>query len=214
MIDDNINHEYIIRYLRDLLPKRRGLTEEMEQYAKKFDIPVSQPESIKLLEVLIHIGQIKKALEIGCAIGYSSICMAYAGCTHIDSIEISEVMAEAAKKNIEKAGLTDAVHLHIGDARDILPEMKGEYDMIFIDAAKGQYGEFFPHCMRMLKHGGILISDNVLYKGMTATDELLQHRKITIVRRLRKYLEMLSETEELETSVLPVGDGVAISYKY
>ena len=85
--------------------------------------------------------------------------------------------------------------------------------MIFMDAAKAQYQEFFSHALRMLKPGGLLVSDNVLYKGMTATDELVQRRKITIVKRLRAYLSMLSSSEELMTSVLPIGDGVALSIK-
>lgn len=214
MIDDNINHEYIIRYLRDLLPKRDGITGRMEKYAKENDVPVSQPESIKLLEVLIRIGKIKRVLEIGSAIGYSSICMAGAGCEHIDTIEISEEMAAEAEKNIAEAQLENIIHLHKGDANELLPRMDGEYDMIFIDAAKGQYGNYLPHCMRMLKRGGVLVSDNVLYKGMTATDELVMHRKITIVRRLRKYLEELSGSERFDTSVIPIGDGIALSYKY
>lgn len=214
MIDDNINHEYIIRYLRNLLPKRSGVTGDMEKYAAENSVPISQPETMKLLEVLIHLAGVKKVLEIGCAIGYSSICMVSAGCSCVDTIEISDEMFEIASDNINKAGFGDMIHIYKGDARDILPNLNKEYDMIFIDAAKGQYNEFFSHCMRMLKHGGILVSDNVLYKGMTATDELMQHRKITIIRRLRAYLDMLSSSKELETSVLPVGDGVAISYKY
>lgn len=213
MIDDNISHEYIIRYLRDLLPKRGGLTGEMEQYAKAHSVPISQPETMKLLEVLIRLGRIRSVLEIGCAIGYSAVCMAQAGCTRIDTIEISDEAARAAQANFEKAGLSDVIHLHLGDAKELLPRMAGPYDMIFMDAAKAQYHEFFPHCMRMLKTGGILVSDNVLYKGMTATDELVQRRKITIVKRLRQYLSMLSAHPELDTSVLPVGDGVALSIK-
>lgn len=214
MIDDNINHEYIIRFLRDLLPARGGIAGELEEYARQNNIPISQPESIKLIEVLIRLANIKTVLEVGCAIGYSSICMAKSGCTRIDTIEISDEMAEIAEENIKKAGLGEVIRVHRGDAAKVLPNMNGEYDMIFIDAAKGQYQEFFVHCMRMLKHGGILVSDNVLYKGMTASDELLQHRKITIVRRLRKYLDMLSSSKELETSVIPIGDGVALSFKY
>ena len=132
-------------------------------------------------------------LEIGCAIGYSAVCMAQAGCTRVDTIEISAEAARAASANFERAGLDHVIHLHLGDAKELLPRIEGTYDMIFIDAAKAQYHEFFPHCMRMLKPGGLLISDNVLYKGMTATDELVQHRKITIVKRLRQYLSMLSQ---------------------
>ncbi len=213
MIDDNINHEYIIRYLRGLLPKREGIAGELEAFAKEYDVPISQPESMKLLEVLIRIGNIKSVLEVGCAIGYSAICMIQAGCEKIDTIEISEDAARVARENFKKAGFEDKITLHFGDAKEVLPKMSGTYDMIFIDAAKGQYQEFFPHCMRMLKKGGLLVSDNVLYKGMTATDELVLHRKITIVKRLRKYLEMLSRADYLETTVLPIGDGVALSYK-
>ncbi|MBE5039922.1 O-methyltransferase [Ructibacterium gallinarum] len=213
MIDDNINHEYIIRYLRDLLPVRSGLPREMELYAAEHDVPISQPETMKLLEVLIALGKIQTVLEVGTAIGYSAICMAQAGCNHVDTIEISPEAAKIARENFERAGLSKRIHLYEGDAKQVLARMRGSYDMIFIDAAKAQYHEFFPHCMRMLKIGGLLVSDNVLYKGMTATDELLQHRKITIVRRLRRYLDMLSSLPYLQTSVLPVGDGVALSVK-
>jgi predicted O-methyltransferase YrrM len=85
--------------------------------------------------------------------------------------------------------------------------------VIFVDAAKGQYMEFFPNCLRLLRKGGLLISDNILYKGMTATDELVVRRKITIVRRLRAYLEMLKENKQLSTAIIPIGDGVAVSVK-
>lgn len=211
MIDDNINHEYIIRYLRDILPKRTGFLKELEDYAKAHDVPISQPETMRLLELLTELTGAESILEVGCAIGYSSICMAKAGAKHIDTIEISEEMAALAAENINAAGLSECIHIHTGDAKEILPAMNGRYDIIFVDAAKAQYGEFFPHCMRMLRPGGLLVSDNVLYKGMTATDELMQHRKITIIKRLRSYLSMLSSNEELSTSVLPVGDGVALS---
>lgn len=213
MIDDSVNYEYIIRYLRDLLPKRSGLIGEMEAFAKAHQVPISQPETMKLLEVLIRLGRVQSILEVGCAIGYSAICMAEAGCTHIDTVEISADAARVARANFEKAGITPRIQLYEGDAKEVLPTLNGSYDMIFMDAAKAQYQEFFPHCMRLLKMGGLLVSDNVLYKGMTATDELLQHRKITIVKRLRQYLTMISNMPELETSVLPVGDGVALSVK-
>ncbi len=211
MIDDNINHEYIIRYLRDILPKREGLLKEMEDYAAAHDVPISQPETMRLLEVLTELTKAQNILEVGCAIGYSAICMAQAGAENIDTIEISEEMAKLAEENIKKAGLSARIHIHPGDAKEILPTLDGQYDIIFVDAAKAQYGEFFPHCMRMLKTGGLLVSDNVLYKGMTATDELMQRRKITIIKRLRNYLSMLSSHNELSTTVLPIGDGVALS---
>lgn len=212
MIDDSINYEYIIRYLRDLLPEREGIMGELETFAKKYDVPISQPETMKLLEVLIRLGRVDSVLEIGCAIGYSAIGMAMAGANTITTVEISDDAARVARENFQKAGLSDRITLYHGDAKDVLPTLEGAYDMIFLDAAKAQYGNFFPHCLRLLKSGGLLVSDNVLYKGMTATDELVQHRKITIVKRLRQYLSDLYENPSLETSVLPVGDGVALSF--
>lgn len=213
--DDNINYEYIIRYIRATIPKSEGQLLEMEQFAKENDVPISQPESIRMIEIFIKMMNAKKILEVGAAIGYSSIRMSLANDADITTIELSDEMAKIAKENIEKAKLGKKIKLICGDAKEVLPELEGDgnYDMIFVDAAKGQYMEFFPHCMRLLRRGGVLISDNVLYKGMTATDELVVRRKITIVRRLRAYLEMLNESKELSTAILPIGDGVAISFK-
>lgn len=213
MIDDSINYEYIIRYLRGLLPKRGGIMGEMEAYAAAYSVPISQPETMRLLELLVSLSRAERILEVGCAIGYSAIGMARAGARRIDTIEISADAARVARQNFKKAGLDSVITLHLGDAKELLPAMQGSYDMIFMDAAKAQYQEFFSHVLRMLKPGGLLVSDNVLYKGMTATDELVQRRKITIVKRLRAYLSMLSASEELMTSVLPLGDGVALSIK-
>ncbi len=213
--EDNINYEYIIRYLRDTMPKSEGLLKELEDFAKANEVPISQPESIRLLEVLLKLMGAKKILEVGSAIGYSAIRMSRASGAEVVTVELSEEMAALAEANIEKAGLEDKITLMRGDAKDILPQIKndGEFDVIFVDAAKGQYMEFFPHCMRLLRCGGVLVSDNVLYKGMTATDELVVRRKITIVRRLREYLDMLSNNKVLSTAILPIGDGVAISFK-
>ncbi|MBQ9756923.1 MAG: O-methyltransferase [Clostridia bacterium] len=213
--EDNINYEYIIRYLRDTIPKSEGLILEMEEYAKKYEVPISQPESIRFVEVLLKIAGAKKILELGTAIGYSAIRMTKACGASVTTVEISEDMAQIARGNFEKAGVKDKVTLLVGDAREVISDMDGEelFDVIFVDAAKGQYMEFFPHCERLLKKGGILISDNVLYKGMTANDELVVRRKITIVRRLRNYLEMLKNNKSFSTALLPIGDGVALSFK-
>lgn len=213
MIDDNINYEYIIRYIRRTLKPSAGYIKELEKFAKVNSVPISQPETIKLIELLIKIGNVKNILEVGTAIGYSAIRMAESGAEHIDTIEINPDAAAYAKKSIYHIKLEDKINVIEGDAKEVLADMSGEYDLIFIDAAKAQYNEFFKHCMRMLRRGGILFSDNILYKGMTATDELVKHRKITIVKRLRKYVDMLCEIPELETDILPLGDGVAISVK-
>ena len=211
MIDDNINYEYIIRYIRGVIPSQSGLIAGMEDYARIHDVPISQPETIALIEILLMLRGAKRVLEVGSAIGYSAIRMSRCCGCRVDTIEISEAMSAEAEKNIVMAQLEDKINIIKGDAKEILPTLDGGYDAIFVDAAKAQYNEFFPHCMRMLNKGGILISDNVLYKGMTATDELVLHRKRTIVKRLRKYIEMLNDDKRLKTVVLPVGDGVALS---
>jgi len=212
--EDNINYEYIIRYLRDTLPKASGHIAQMEDYAKVHEVPISQPESIRFVEVLLKIQGAKKILELGTAIGYSAIRMINACGAEVVTVEISDEMADKAQENFKTAGVCDKVTLLRGDAREVIKSIEGEgvFDAIFVDAAKGQYMEFFPHCERLLKKGGILISDNVLYKGMTATDELVVRRKITIVRRLRRYLEMLKENKNFSTALLPIGDGVALSF--
>lgn len=213
MIDDNINYEYIIRYIRSSLKKSEGNIAEMEKFASEHEVPISQPESIKLIELLIRIGKVSKVLEVGSAIGYSAIRMAYAGADTIDTIEINADAVKVARANVEKEELSHRIHIIEGDAKEVLPTLNGEYDMIFIDAAKAQYTEFFKNCMRLLKKGGILISDNILYKGMTATDELVLHRKRTIVKRLREYIDMLCNNPSLDTDIIPIGDGVALSVK-
>ena len=213
--EDNINYEYIIRYIRTTIPPREGYIKEMEEFAKANDVPISQPESIRLIEVLLKLMRAGKVLEVGSAIGYSAIRMSQSCGAEIVTVELSEEMADIAEANIKKMGLDEKIRLIRGDGVKVLAQMSGaeEYDAIFVDAAKGQYMEFFPHCMRLLKKGGVLISDNVLYKGMTATDELVVRRKITIVRRLRAYLDMLNSHPELSTAILPIGDGIALSFK-
>ncbi|MBQ7096686.1 MAG: O-methyltransferase [Clostridia bacterium] len=210
-----MNYEYIIRYLRDTIPERSGHIAEMEAYAKEHDVPISQPESIRFVEVLLKIAGAKRILELGTAIGYSAIRMTNACGAQVVTVELSDEMADEAQKNFKIAGIENKVKLIRGDAREVvarLPEDE-KFDVIFVDAAKGQYMEFFNHCNRLLRKGGVLISDNVLYKGMTATDELVVRRKITIVRRLRDYLEMLKENKNFSTALLPIGDGVALSFK-
>ena len=213
--DDNINYDYIIRYLRDIVPERSGQLAEMERYAKENDFPISTPESIRMIEVLLKMINAKNILEVGTAIGYSAIRMSNATGANVTTVELIDKTADIAEENIKKAGLDDKIKVIRGDGATVLSEMPGEgiFDAIFVDAAKGQYMEVFPHCARLLRKGGILISDNILYKGMTANDELVVRRKITIVRRLRKYLEMLRDNPDFSTTVIPMGDGVALSFK-
>lgn len=212
-IDDfNINHEYICRYIRRTQKPSEYPLDELERYAKAHDVPIAQPETMRFLEVLVMTSGAKKVLEVGSAIGYSAIAMAKRG-AHVTTIERDEKMLERLHENLEKYGFKDKISVLEGDALEVLNKLSGEFDMVFLDAAKGHYMDFFPHCMRLLKAGGILVSDNILYKGMVATDELAVRRKITIIRRMREYLDYICSHSALVTSIVPIGDGCAISYK-
>ena len=210
--EHNINYEYITRYIRSTMKKNSGLLAEIEAYAKENDVPIAQPETIRLIENMLLFSKAERVLEIGAAIGYSSIIMASAG-AEVTTIERDEKMFGELFLNIKKAGLEDKINVNCGDALEILGTLNKKFDFIFVDAAKGQYLEFLPHCMRLLKPGGIMFSDNILYKGMVATDELFKRRKVTIIRRLRKYLDTICSMDELNTVIVPVGDGAAISYR-
>ncbi|MCL2837481.1 MAG: O-methyltransferase [Oscillospiraceae bacterium] len=211
----NINYPYINEYIQKSTPQKTGLLKELETYAEKNNVPISQPETLRFIEVICSIAKPKKILEIGTAIGYSAIAIAELSSEiDIKSIEKSESMATIARENISAAKLDNQIEVITGDAKDVLSEFSdSSFDLIFMDAAKGQYLQFLPHCIRILRNGGILISDNILYQGMVATDELWVKRKCTIIRNLREYITEIMDNDKLDTSILPLGDGVAISYK-
>lgn len=210
-----VNQDFINNYIRNTLRPNEGLLKELEQVAKEQHVPIITPEVAQLLIVLGRLIKPVRILEIGTAIGYSSILLAgiLAPGGRIDTIERQEEMLLKARENIKRAGLENTISIIAGDAEEVLRCLDKQYELIFLDAAKGQYPEFLPECLRMLKKGGLLVSDNVLYKGMVASDELIVRRKKTIVNRMRAYLDSLCKDPALDTSILPVGDGVALSYK-
>ncbi|SEF81375.1 Predicted O-methyltransferase YrrM [Caloramator fervidus] len=209
-----IVYDYIEEYIRNLIPESKGILKELEEYAKNNKVPIIHKEVGQLLRILIRLHGIKNILEVGTAIGYSSILMAdAAGDCKIVTIERDEDMVNKAVDNIRKANMEDKIQVLKGDALEVLKSLEGSFDLIFLDAAKGHYIHFLPECLRLLKKGGLLISDNVLFRGMIATNDLVKRRKITIVKRLRKYLSDISNNPVLETVVLPLGDGVAITLK-
>ncbi len=210
-----ICYDYINDYIRNTIQKSEGILQELEDFAKENHVPIVHPEVAKLLQVLGMIKKPTRILELGTAIGYSSILLSeiLEPDGKIDTIERYELMVERAKHNIKKAKLEDVINIINGDALEVLKYLNKQYDIVFLDAAKGQYPEFLPECLRLLSPGGLLISDNILYKGMIATDDLVVRRKKTIVKRLRNYLDILCSSEDLETSIIPIGDGVALSYK-
>jgi len=208
-----ITADSVTEYIRELLPKQREELEQLKIFAVENNVPIIQPEVARYIEQLIKMNDVHSVLEIGTAIGYSALVIADAmGEGEIDTIERSELMIERAKKNLEMAPDSVKIKMHEGDALEVVKQMKGPYDMIFIDAGKGHYKQFLDDCIRTLKPGGIVVSDNVLFKGMIAQPrEDVRRRMRTIHGRMRNYLSFLMEHPELDTSILPLGDGVAVS---
>ncbi len=216
-MDSNIVDLHVENYIRSLLVEPVGLLAELEIYAKENNVPIIQPEAANFMRVLFKLLKPKVVLEIGTAIGYSASFMALEMQSgQIDTIELSDVMIAKAEETFERLKIekpTVDVTIHKGDAKEILPYLTKTYDVIFIDAAKGHYKAFLDICLPKLKPGGVVISDNVLYKGMVATNLYLIRRKITIVKRMRAYLSYITDHSELDTTILSIGDGIAISYK-
>lgn len=188
--------------------------EELEKYARETDVPVIRKQMQGLLKFLLAFLKPERILEVGTAVGFSALLMSeYAppGC-HITTIEKYEKRIPVARANFERAGKAGRITLLEGDAADILKELDGSYDMIFMDAAKGQYIHFLPEVLRLLRPGGLLVSDNVLQDGDIIESRFaVTRRNRTIHARMREYLYELTHHPLLETCILPVGDGVTLS---
>lgn len=211
----NINLPYIEKYIRDLLPENKGLLKDMEAYAKENNVPIVHKEVGVLLQVMAKSISAKKVLEVGTAIGYSALlfCGAMDQDGHVTTIERNQNIIPIAKENIEKANKTKNIQIIEGDATEILQRLEDRYDLIFLDGAKSHYRYFLDMSINLLNPGGLLISDNILYKGMIATDDLVVRRQRTIVNKMREYLQYICNHPQLHTSIIPIGDGLAISYK-
>lgn len=214
-MEDRIRYPEIDEFIRNTIAREEGLLREMEEYARLNHIPVIAPETAALLKILIKVQRPQRILEVGTAIGYSALVMACAsgGKAHIDTIEISEEMAGMAESNMKKSGFGSCVRVLRGDALEILQCLTTAYDMVFLDASKGQYPEFLPECLRLTREGGIILSDNVLYRGLVARNGQVEHKHRTIAVRLKEYLESLCSNPLLDTAIIPIGDGLALSYK-
>ncbi len=192
------------------------IIETIEREAIADGVPIIRQEMGSLLKVLIHLKKPSNILEVGTAVGYSSILMA----SHmpkdcrITTIEKYEKRIPIARENFRRAGYEDRITLIEGDAIEIMKELSGTYDIIFMDAAKGQYIHFLEDVMRLLAPGGMLISDNVLQEGDIIESKFgVVRRNRTIHMRMREYLYALTHMEELTTSIVPIGDGITLSVK-
>ena len=208
--------ERIITFINSMDTENSEILETIEQEALAADVPIIRREMQSFLEVLLLMKKPMRVLEVGTAVGFSALLMSeYApGDCHITTIEKYEKRIPIAKENFRKAGREDRITLLEGDATEILRELEGTYDVIFMDAAKGQYIHFLPDILRLLPPGGLLISDNVLQDGDIIESRFaVTRRNRTIHARMREYLYELKHHPELETVILPVGDGVTLSTK-
>ncbi len=185
----------------------------MRDYAKENNVPIIQDEGLAFLKAIVKLYKPKKILEIGCAIGYSSSMMSLYSGASVVTVERDPKMYEEASKNIKALGLEDKIKIIFKDALLIEDELKGEeFDMIFIDAAKGQYTKFFEKFSPYLKDKGIIVTDNMLFHGLLDTE--IKNRNLRqLVTKLKKYHTFLLENEEYDTSIYDLGDGMALSIK-
>ena len=186
--------------------------QKIKEKALEEHIPIIMDDTLEVVDKILKETKPKKILEIGTAVGYSAMCFSeyLQGDGIIDTIERDEERIAEAKVNIEKVGVAEKINILEGDAVEILPTLTGKYDMIFIDAAKGKYPFFLKEALRMLEKDGVILADNILYKGYVMSD-YNKHKQRTAVRNLREYIHEVTENPNLETEILEVGDGLAIS---
>ena len=211
-----ITEERISTFINSFDTGNTPFLNDLEQYARETNVPVIRPQMQSFLKLLLSMKQPERILEVGAAIGFSALFMSEygrAGC-QITTIENYEKRIPIARENFRKAGKEASIMLLEGDAIEILKTLQEPYDMIFMDAAKGQYIHFLPDVMRLLKKGGILVSDNVLQDGdVMESRYAVTRRNRTIHSRMREYLYELKHNDQLVTDILPVGDGVTVSVK-
>lgn len=206
----------MLTYIHSLTEDSNDFLNRLEKQAHEDDVPVIRKEVQNLLRVLLPLKNPKRILEVGTAIGFSALfmCQHAPETCHITTIEKYEKRIPIAKENFKKAGRESQITLLEGDATEILCKLNEPFDLIFMDAAKGQYIHFLPEVLRLLEPGGVLLSDNVLQDGDIIESRFaVARRNRTIHSRMREYLYELTHNKGLETTILPIGDGVTISVK-
>lgn len=208
--------ERIRDYICSLEPEAESLRGSIAGEARRQGIPVMRQETESLLKTLVAAKQPGAILEVGTAVGYSALLMAQvmpAGCG-ITTIEKYRPRIEEARENFKKAAMDKRITLVEGDAKEVLGQLSGPYDFIFMDAAKGQYIHWLPRILELMSPGGVLFSDNVLQDGTIVQSRYgVERRDRTIHSRMREYLYAIKHTRELETAIVPIGDGAAISVR-
>ena len=204
--------ERMVTYIRSLERPENPVIEAIEQEALDSFVPIIRKETQSFLKVMMLMNRPARVLEVGTAVGFSAILMSEG--SHITTIENYEKRIPIARNNFKRAGKEEQITLIEGDALEVMKTLEGPYDFIFMDAAKGQYIHYMPEAVRLLSDGGILMSDNVLQDGDIIESRFaVERRNRTIHSRMRDYLYELKHSDVLETSIIPLGDGVALSIK-
>jgi predicted O-methyltransferase YrrM len=192
---------------------KRLMMEKLYNKAKADRVPIVLDEAARMIDSWLLLLKPTRILEVGAAVGYSAIRMAVVSpISKIDTIEKDPDRAKEARENIQRFELDEQIILHQGDALELIPEMIQEYDLVFIDAAKGQYGRFFEDAMKLLRPGGVIICDNMLFHGFVEAEEVPKRYR-TMIKKLRIFHETLMNHPELETRILSIDDGISISVK-
>lgn len=211
-----IVNERVVAYINSLNCGNSDICNTIEKEAIADEVPIIRKEMGNLLKVLLQLVQPARILEVGTAVGYSSILMSENmphNCT-ITTIENYDKRIPVAKNNFKRAGKEDVITLIEGDALEVLKTLDGPYDFIFMDAAKGQYINYLPDIKRVLRKGGLLISDNILQEGeIVESRYAVTRRNRTIHARIREYVYELTHSEDFVTSIVPIGDGITLSVK-
>ena len=190
------------------MPEKDNYLKEMRRFAEEEEVPIIDRQVENYLAFFLSVLKPRTILELGTAIGYSASVMARATNAVITTVELDPVRAINARTHLQNQHLEDRVNLIVGDAAEFITKDRGSYDFIFIDAAKGQYEVYLKECLRLLNEDGVICMDNVLFHGMLASKALFKRRKITIVKRLKRMLHTVFQSDELSVNLLPVGDGV------
>lgn len=211
-----IVNERVVAYINSLDCGNSDICNTIEKEAIADEVPIIRKEMGNLLKVLLQLVQPERILEVGTAVGYSSILMSEnmpEGCI-IDTIENYDKRIHIARNNFKRAGKEDCIRLIEGDAMEVLKELEGPYDFIFMDAAKGQYINYLPEILRLMPKGGLLITDNILQEGeLVESRYVVTRRDRTIHTRIREYVYELTHNDNLITSIVPIGDGITLSVK-
>ena len=205
----NINYEYTSLFIEDLLNDTDFV--DLRKYAIENDVPIMNSQTKELITSILQISKPKKILEIGTAIGYSSLCFKKYTGADITTIELDTATAEIARNNFKKYNVN--VNLINDDAMKALRTIDQGFDFVFIDANKSRYLDYFKITSKLLNKGGIIIADNVLFRGEVCNDDIMEKRKNTLVKRLRNFLAYITDLEEFTTSVIPIGDGLTLSVR-